>query len=251
MSKLIVPKVPWGNVAGRVHRTWNPDRAPHHVIFAMTRAGKTHLITRGLLPLCRYSRVLIIDVKGESDRAWHGYGIPVSTLPAEFSTGGGPTGGEGGPLGMWYRLIADETDRTSKGRVREALEQVQDEGHCVVVIDEARALTDSEGTGMGARAIVEALMIRGGSRNVSLIIASQSTVWATSSLKDQGSFMWVGATRDTAGQGRIAEILGQPKSFVPVLQNIRKRQFLYTDNEGDAPMLALTSIPDLTTEKAA
>lgn len=244
MGALVIPDVPWDKVAGRVHRNWNPDTGPHHVIFAMTRAGKTHLITRGLLPLCTYSRVLIIDVKGETDHAWDGYGRPVNELPPEFSLDNGddPDNG-GGPIGMWYRLTADETDKTARHRVRAALEQVQDEGHTVVVIDEARALTDSEGTGMGVRALIEALLIRGGSRNISLIIASQSTAWATSSVKDQGAFLWIGATRDTAGQGRIAEIIGQPKSFVSTIQSIRKRQFLYSDNEGEHPMLAITSVP--------
>lgn len=242
MTTLTIPEVPWEKVAGRIHRIWNPDTGPHHVIFAMTRAGKTHLITRGLLPLCHYSRVLIIDVKGETDRAWDGYGIPCNELPEEFSIGGGEPGdGGGGPLGMWYRLTADETDRTSKDRVRAALEQVQDEGHCVVIIDEARALTDPEG--MGMRALIEALMLRGGSRNISVIIASQSALWAISSIKDQGAFLWVGATRDTAGQGRIAEILGQPKSFAATLKTIRKRHFLYSDSEGEHPMVALTHVP--------
>lgn len=241
MTAPIVPKVSWDNVSGRIHRIWNPDTGPHHVIFAMTRAGKTHLITRGLLPLCEDSRVLIIDVKGESDRAWNGYGIPCHTLPPEFSTGWGDPENGGGPLGMWYRLVADETDKTAKGRVRDALEQIQDEGHCVVIIDEARALTDNDT--MGLRSVVEALMMRGGSRNISLIIASQSAAWAISSIKDQGAFLWVGATRDTAGQGRIAEILGQPKSFVPTLQSIQKRHFLYSDSEGERQMLAMTSVP--------
>lgn len=238
-----VPDVPWERVAGRVHRTWDPDTAPHHIIWAITRAGKTHLITRGILPLCAYSRVLIIDVKGGTDAAWNGYGHPVRTLPREFSMGGGEPGGPGGPLGMWYRLEADETDPTAKGRVRDALEQVQDEGHCVVIADETRALTDAEGTGFGAKAIVEALLIRGGSRNVSLVLASQSTAYASSSVKDQGAFLWVGATRDTAGQERIAKTLGQPASFAATLRTIRKRQFLYSDNEGAAPMLAFTEVP--------
>lgn len=237
-----IPQVPWEKVAGRVHRKWDPNTAPHHMIFAQTRAGKTHLITHGLLPLCRYSRVLIIDVKGDTDPAWVDYGIPVRTLPPEFSTGGGQPGGPGGPLGMWYRLIADETDKTAKGRVHDALAQIQDEGHCVVIVDEARALTDDKGTGMAVKPIIEALLIRGGSRNVSMILASQSAAYAASSIKDQGAFVWVGATRDTAGQERIALILGQPKAFASTLRGIRKRQFLYTDNEGDKPMFALTGI---------
>jgi hypothetical protein len=143
---------------------------------------------------------------------------------------------------MWYRLIADETDKTAKRRVHDALAQIQDEGHCVVIVDEARALTDPD-PGMGAKAVMEALLIRGGSRNISLILASQSTAYAASSIKDQGAFLWVGATRDTAGQERIAQILGQPKSFAATLRGIRKRQFLYTDNEGERPMLALTGVP--------
>jgi hypothetical protein len=238
-----IPTVPWEKVAGRIHRKWDPDTAPHHIIFAMTRAGKTHLITRGILPLCAYSRVLIIDVKGGTDPAWDGYGIPVTALPPEFSAGGGKAGGPGGPLGMWYRLVADETDPTSKARVRAALEQVQDEGHCVVIADETRALTESTGTNMGVGALVEALLIRGGSRSVSLVLASQSTAYAASSVKDQGAFLWVGATRDTAGQERIAQILGQPKSFAATLRSIPKRQFLYSDAEDAQPMIGFTSVP--------
>jgi len=144
---------------------------------------------------------------------------------------------------MWYRLVADETDPASKGRVRAALEQIQDEGHCVVIADETRALTDGDGTNMGAKALVEALLIRGGSRNISLVLASQSSSYATSSVKDQGAFVWVGATRDTAGQERIAQILGQPKSFAATLRSIPKRTFLYSDAEDAQPIIGFTSVP--------
>lgn len=220
---MTVATVPFPTIAARVQRLWRPDRAPHHVIFAKTRAGKTHLITRGLLPMCEQERVLILDVKGD-DKVWHGYGRRVDKLPADFSRDG-----NGQPRSKWYRLVVDPQDSTAKGYVKRVLEQIEAEGHCILVIDESRTLCDNRYLGLMAE--VEALLMRAGSRNVSVIIAAQSVGYAPVSLKDQGSFYWIGHSGDIDRQKRLLAVIGQPASFLPALQDLAPRQWLYSDHE--------------------
>jgi hypothetical protein len=232
-----VPVIASDIVAGRIHERWNPRTAAHHVIFAVNRAGKTHLITRLLMPLCRASRVLIIDVKGDDD-VWEGYGRPVAELPAAFGRQGD------GPMRGWWRLVAPIGDPDSKRRVWRALDQIRDEGNCVVVIDECRAVTDND-EGFAARARVEGLLMRGGSRNVSVIIAAQDPGWVPVAMKTQGAFRYGGHIPNLAVQKRVAEMFGLSRAHVPLLLGVRKRQFLYVDSEEGEPMLALTTVGEM------
>lgn len=65
MIQLRVPRLELPTVAARVNALWDPQTAPHHMVFGKIRSGKAHLIARGLLPLCTSDRVLIIDAKGD------------------------------------------------------------------------------------------------------------------------------------------------------------------------------------------
>ncbi|MET8183032.1 hypothetical protein [Streptomyces sp. NPDC005336] len=124
-----VPSLPLPVVARRVDALWDPQTAPHHMVFGKIRSGKTHLITRGLLSLCEADRVLIIDAKGD-DPAWDGYGRPVREIPDDAASGGSRD--------FWYRLVADRAPKTARKQVARALDTVAAEGHFVVVVDEVR-----------------------------------------------------------------------------------------------------------------
>jgi len=233
-----IPRLPWEVVEARMDRYWRPDTAPHVAVFAATRAGKTHLITHHLLPLCAGDRVLIIDVKGD-DGAWDGYGKPVSGLTPAF----GRDAEGGGPIGMWFRLIVNLKDIAAARRtVKRALEQVEAEGHCIVIIDESRTVCDPKY--LNCMSEVESILMRGGSRNLSLVIAAQSIGYAPVSVKDQASFILVGHTIDAERQKRLLDVLGMPRSALPALQGIQQRSWLYVDRQTHPSFAALTGGTD-------
>jgi hypothetical protein len=235
MPTLISPQtVPFPLVGRRVSRLWDPKDAAHHVIMAQSRAGKSHLITRGLLELRPYDRTLILDVKGDDD-VWQGYGRPVEELRPAF-------GGDGdGPGGMRYRLVVDMADRPrAREQIRDALEQIGHEGRCIVVIDECRAITDrADQGGLGLAGPVESLLMRGGSRAVSVIIAAQDPSYVPATMRTQGAFRWAGHIPNRVVQERVSKMYGFSTADASVLLGIPKRSFLYSDSDGG---LALTSL---------
>jgi hypothetical protein len=230
---LSPPKVAFDLVAGRVNKLWDPMTAAHHVIFAQTRAGKSHLITRGLLDLRPYDRTLILDVKGD-DPVWDGYGRLVNELPAGFSGDGD------GPAGMRYRLLVDLSDRkASQAKVRAVLEQISSEGRCIVVIDECRAITDRiDQGGLGLAGPVESLLMRGPSRGAVLVIAAQDPSYVPPTMKTQGAFRWGGHIPNRAVQKRVAEMFGYYTREAAMF-DVPPRRFIYSDSQGG---LALTGI---------
>lgn len=228
------PTVPYPLVAGRVHQLWDPTDASHHVIIGQTRCGKSRLITRGILELRPDDRTLILDVKGD-DPVWEGFGKPVTSLPAGF-------GGDGqGPSGMRYRLVIDMTNReAAQDTVRNVLEQIMAEGRCIVVIDECRAITDHlKNGGLGLAGPVESLLMRGGGRGASLIIAAQDTAYVPPTMRTQGAFRWAGHVPNRTVQKKVAEMMGFTARDAAVLLRVKPRQFLYSDSFGG---LAVTSL---------
>lgn len=234
LAALDVPTVPFVTVAARVDRLWDPFALnPHHAVFGTTGSGKSHLIRHGILALRPYARTLIIDVKANRDQTWQGYGQPVTELPPAFA-------GEGdGPAGMRYRLIVDRTD--AKRQVRRALEQIREEGHCIVVIDESRSVTEREQIGLGS--LVENLVLEGRGLGITVIVGAQSSAWAVTALKDQPAALWVGRQRNSKQARSLAEIAGYGRELDPVIRSgIPPRHWLYADAWEENPVLAITSV---------
>lgn len=227
-SALVIPEIPIPIVQSRVNRLWRPDTAAHHLILAMNGAGKTRLITDTLLPLAERERVLILDVKG-NDPSWAGVAREVRDIRPGFGT----AREGGGPAGLWFRLVLDRANLVdARERCRAALDVVADEGHTVLVIDETRAVADD--AELAARALVERIVLTGRSGNTSVILASQDTTWLPTSVRSQWAFGWVGALRDDAVRRDAARILGlPPREAVPTLRRVRKRQWLYVDEEDE------------------
>lgn len=232
-NTISVPAVPFDKVRARINRLWDPsERNPHHAIFAPSGGGKSYLIRHAILPIRAHARTVIVDVKADRDDTWKGFGAPVTELPRGFA-------GEGdGPAGMRYRLIVGRSD--AKRQVREALEQILYEGHCVVVIDEARSVTDREQIGAGS--IVERLVLEGRALGVSVILGAQSTAWAVSALKDQPAALWIGRMRHAAQVKSLAEIAGYGSELEPVIKGIKPRHFLYADAWEDDPIIGITKV---------
>jgi hypothetical protein len=228
---LAVPLIPFGRVQGRMARLWDPfERNPHIGVYGITGSGKSHLIRHGILPLRRYSRTVVIDVKDDRDSVWFGFGEPVTELPQAFF--------DSADSCRW-RVVVDR--RNAQAQLRRVFDQIRDEGHCVVVVDESRSITEREQVGLGS--VVENLILEGRGIGVTLIMGAQSTAWAVSALKDQPAVMFVGQASGTDQAMALAKLAGHGRELAATIGGIPARRFLYRDLWAGPPILALTDPP--------
>jgi hypothetical protein len=237
-----IPHKHWDEVSQEVFKRWQPKNAPHHSIISLSGGGKSYLYTRGLLPMRGHKRALIIDIKGD-DETLDGVGQRVRVLPnndpwkkKEADT-------------LWYRLIVHEDWNKARDQVREALAHVYKQGNWTVFFDETRHLTDPRVPSLNLRSYVEQLWLRGRSRGVEVVGATQAPRWMPSSFYDQPSFVWIGHINDERAHQRLREIGGLKRQHLGIIQKLQKREFLVVGDGGD--YTAITKIPDLQKRKAS
>lgn len=219
---------------------WKADLAPHHSIMGQNGSGKTHLIVYGLLPLCVDDKVLIIDNKGDDPVLNAAGAKPVRKLPKQMRRA---TFDNSKPKGAWFRLVVSDQLNQAQDQVGSAIEQVYKEGEWVVVIDETRAVSDPRSPGLGLQPELDRLWLRGRSRRIPVIASTQAPRWVPSSFYDQCQFVWCSRIRDDRAHQRIMEIGSMTRAHIPHIANIRKRRWLYMDDEEDDTFLAETGIP--------
>lgn len=234
---LTIPYEQWESVQSRVGKNWKPIDNPHHTIIGQTGSGKSFLIRHGILPLVKFDHVLILDVKG-GDPTLAGCGLPVKKLPSqEFDWKGLFVGKrEPKPEQHWFRLMVpdDPRDRTAARKsVENALMTCYEQGSWVIVCDELRHLTDPKPPFLGLGPIVEHMWLKGRSRNISIIGASQEPRWLPGSFYSQGSFFWLGRIMDDRAHLRMTEIGGLTRKHIPQIASIPKRHWLYLSDGGD------------------
>jgi hypothetical protein len=231
IEPLPVPAVPFARVQGRMARLWDPfERNPHVAVYGITGSGKSYLIRYGILPLRQLSRVVVIDVKDDRDSVWAGFGQPVTALPPAFNGSGD---------GTRWRVLVDRAN--PQAQLRRVFSQIRDEGHCVVVVDESRSVTEREQIGLGS--VVENLILEGRGLGVTLIMGAQSTAWAVSALKDQPAVMLVGQVSGQDQALALAKMAGYGRDLAVTISQVQARQWLYRDLWEGGPLLGLTEAP--------
>src|SRR6266516_3687640 len=229
VAPLTVPVVPFSRVQGRIARLWDPfERNPHIAVFGYTGSGKSHLIRHGILPLRACSRVVVIDVKDYRDSVWTGFGTPVAELPQAFARSGD---------GHRWRVIVDRSD--AQAQLQRVFNQIRDEGHCLIVVDESRSITEREQIGLGS--VVENLILEGRGIGVTLVMGAQSTAWAVSSLKDQPAALFIGQARGQDQAMALAKIAGYGRELAATISTIKARRWLYSDSWDGPAILGLTT----------
>lgn len=233
-----LPTRSWKEVIERVNRLWVPEFAPHHSIFGQNGAGKTHLIVHGLLPLCTGDNLCIFDSKGDDPVLAAAGARPVRKLPNKYRR----MLDNDKPKEGWYRLnIYDEVSR-ARDQVGDALEKIYDEGNWIVVLDETRAISDPRSPGLGLQPLLDRLWLRGRSRHISVIAATQAPRWVPTSFYDQCQFAWCSRIRDERAHQRIMEIGSMTRAHIPHIASVRKRRWLYMDDEEEETWLAETGL---------
>jgi hypothetical protein len=233
-----IPTRSWKLVQRRVDSLWQPQFAPHHSIFGQNGAGKSHLIVHGLLPLCVYDNVAIFDNKGDDPVLDASGARPVRRLPSRIRRSLDNQNRKAG----WFRIVAHDDINHAQDQFGRALEQIYNEGNWIVVLDETRAISDPRSPGLGLQPLLDRLWLRGRSRRICVIASTQAPRWVPTSFYDQCQFSWSSRIRDDRAHQRIMEIGSMTRAHIPHIASIRKRRWLYMDDEEEETWLAETGL---------
>lgn len=224
------PWTPWAKVRSFLNKAWDPENAPHHSLIGLTRSGKSYLAVNGILGLCEYDRVLIVDTKGDDPSTR--VGRVIKKIPR--NTWYTPLGrSKDGPREKWYRIIAPENRQSAHDMIGEALTNVYDEGDWVIYIDECWEVTGKGNEGLGLEEVMNKIWRKGGYKHVSVVAATQTPVMVPRLFYDQAAFAWIGRIRDEDRQKRLLEIGGLSKRDLPIVSSLKKRQWLLAADDGD------------------
>jgi len=176
-------------------------------------------------------KVLIIDVKGD-DPTFAEIGKPVRKIPKRGWRTFNDWLSEGKPKEHWYRLVVSENWTDARLQVREALATVYREGEWTVVLDETRALTDFREPSLNLSPQIEALWLRGRSRKVCVVAATQGPRWVPKAFYEQAQFHWIGGVEDEESQKRLREIGGMEREHFRTIKSLEQHHYIYTDRLG-------------------
>lgn len=176
--------------------------------------------------------VLIVDVKGD-DPTLTDVGKPVNRIPRRFGRTFGEWLSEGKPREHWYKLTVKEDWTDARKQVGEALDTCYREGNWTVVLDETRALTEPRPPSLNLGPMVEQMWLRGGSRKVCVVAATQGPRWVPRSFYEQAQFHWIGIVEDEDSQKRLREIGGMERGHLNQLKTLPQHHFVYTDRQSD------------------
>jgi hypothetical protein len=237
-NDISLPTRSWASVIARVDKLWQPQFAPHHSLIGQNGCGKSYLIMNGILPLCQDDNVAIFDSKGDDPVLMASGAKPVRKLPSKIRR----TLDNDDPKAGWYRInIFDEVPK-AREQVGMALERIYDEGNWIVVLDETRAISDPRSPGLGLQPLLDRMWLRGRSRNICVVAATQAPRWVPTSFYDQCQFVWSSRIRDERAHQRIMEIGSMTRAHIPHIAAVRKRRWIYMDDEEEETWLAETGL---------
>jgi len=196
------------------------------------------MIVNGLLPLCLHDNVAIFDSKGDDPVLNSSGAKSVRAIPKKWRRTLDNNDAKDG----WFRIkIYDETER-AKDQVGRALDDIYAEGNWIVIIDETRAISDPRSPGLGLQPALDRMWLRGRSRRISVVAATQAPRWVPSSFYDQCQFVWTSRIRDEKAHARIMEIGSMTRAHIPHIASVRKRRWIYMDDEEDETWIAETGL---------
>lgn len=238
VPEVSIPSRSWDEVIRRVDKLWVPQFAPHHSLIGQNGAGKSHLIVHGLLPLCQHDNVAIFDCKGDDPVLASSGAKTVRQMPGRLRR----TLDSDNPRDGWLRIVAYDEVSRARDQVGTALDKIYSEGNWVVVLDETRAISDPRSPGLGLQPLLDRMWLRGRSRNICLVAATQAPRWVPSSFYDQCQFVWCSRIRDERAHQRIMEIGSMTRAHIPHIAAVRKRRWLYMDDEEEETWISETGL---------
>lgn len=259
-------------VSWRAHAEWmrhNWHAGQHISVIVPTGGGKSYLVVKGLfsLPMLRPARILLIDDKG-NDESTREFGETISEYPIRRGKAAvhtrrwwermrrehGPAAPppEQAPKPEHYRLVVPEWTWNPSARsdeegftlarqvVGNALDATYSEGDWLVMLDEARALTDAKAPGLRLAGLVIRDWTKGRYRGVTVVALTQSPIEVPGQMYDQATHLYLGHNQDFRRLTRLREIGGNAKVIEEVVGQLEPGdgqggippEFLFLGNKG-------------------
>lgn len=220
-------RVRWAEHRAFLDANW--QLGEHVSIFAPTGNGKTHLITRGLLPVWDRAAdeknaqpVMFIDCK-DGDPLTRNFGTLVDKFPSKMQRW---------RRKPWWRLkvpslFRGATSGQQQHVIYDALRNVYNEGNWILVIDEVRPLVE-----LKLQKHLTEVWERGRTQGITLIAGTQAPSWMPPAMYDSPKHVYLGAVLDRRRQVRFREMGGYSEDLTTALAGINKRQFIYVGEMG-------------------
>src|SRR5581483_2445295 len=217
-------EVAWPDHMDALDQGWEPGQ--HASVIAPTGEGKSWIL-RHLLELWTADKVLVVDNKGDDELWRRGDFLTVHSFPTWWQQSQQRRRGR-----EWYHLVTPDPMQPGgwqKARevVAQALRSAYRQGDWVIVLDETRAVTDRRHPGLGLDGYTAAIWLRGRSRRVTLIAATQAPRWVPSSFYDQPRRHWIGFVQDARARKRLEEIGGNTDQLLVTIDQLQEHQFAY------------------------
>jgi hypothetical protein len=211
----LIARVPWESHAAYMAENWRPGE--HVSIISQNGGGKSFLFMHGLAPLIEDEQMIIFDVKGDDPEINSEETRKITQLPNRLQK---RIHGEK-DRARWYHYMAVRQDDT-----RALLDGAYREGHMTLYFDETRALTDKT-PGLGLSAQIDALWLRGRSREITVIAGTQAPRFVPSSFYEQARHLYIGTLLDRRAQQRLEEIGGNSDAVKDTVAGLALYEFLY------------------------
>ena len=210
-----IQRVSWEDHAAYMADNWKPGE--HVGIISQTGGGKSFLFVHGLAPLIEDEQVIAFDVKGDDPELNTFTPRRITQLPNRLQK---RVHGDQ-PRSHFYHFMA-----TRQSETRTLLDGCYREGHMTLYLDETRALTDKT-PGLGLAAQIDAIWMRGRSREVTLIAGTQAPRWVPASFYEQARHLYIGTLLDRRAQQRLEEIGGNSDAIKDTVSGLALYEFLY------------------------
>lgn len=211
-----IERVNWHDHYIYMAETWHAGE--HVSIVCQTGGGKSFLFVHGLAPLLEDEQVIVFDIKGDDPEINKLKLRKVTHLPSRLEKR--LIHGEK-PRSQWYHYLAFRQDDT-----RRMLDTCSRTGHMTLYFDEVRALTDKT-PGLGLVSQIDAIWLRGRSREITVIAGTQAPRFVPSSFYEQARHLYIGSLLDRRAQRRLEEIGGDSDAIQDTVSTLALYEYLY------------------------
>lgn len=210
----------------RFRNEWKLDQ--HVSLIGPTGRGKSYTARQILSN--RPGQILILAPKGV-DKTMAGFGEHISKWPPGLFVNGPDETGRW-VLRLEPRVKKPEDLGAMRVHFAKAMRDVFRKHNWTLYVDELQVIADPRMMGLGK--LVEANLLMGRSRNISVVSSIQVPRWAPRAAYDQASHVLMWRQRDRQALNRIGEISGVDTYRVRiVVQDLDFHEFLWVDATKD------------------
>lgn len=183
--------------------SWTPGK--HFALCGPTGEGKT---TFAVWALMQRKWVMALDPKGEDDTLEDSGFIRITSFPLPRKIRNAIAEGEPARLIIGGSARTDAEERALRRLMKEAIDQVRQQGGWTIYADEFQVLADLRMFGLGKP--IEQLLIAARKNRTSVMTSFQAPAWVPKASTRQAAFIALWPTRDRDMIRNVATAAGRP-----------------------------------------